>query len=232
LEEPGVTRSESAQQTFSLHTMSASDACTVFLRNRIISGELTNGEAVVIDRVAEELGTSHTPVREAVRRLEAEGLVTYEPRRGVKVRSLNKSELEELVELRKTLESGALAKSIEVAVEGSFVNAADRLEDWTRAVEPREMLAAQWQFLRAMYEPSGLVRTLEVIEANWRLIERYHQFSWETSEATRSRDFKLKKRILAKCRARKVEEATTALVSSIEWGASIARKGLESNLGP
>jgi len=37
---------------------------------------------------------------------------------------------------------------------------------------------------------------------------------------------------LAKCRARKVEEATTALVSSIEWGASIARKGLESNLGP
>ncbi len=221
-----ATKFEAARSAFSLHTKSASDACTDYLRDQIICGDLVNGAALVIDRIAAELDISHTPVREAVRRLEAEGLVTYEPRRGVKVRGLNPSEFEELVGLRKALEPIALEKAITLAVPGTFVKAEKELEIWSKASGSREMLSRQRSFLRAMYEPSGLTRTLEVIDANLRLIERYHQRSWKTSKSVHDKDLQLKKKILLECRARNAKEAVASLIRAIEWGASIAREKL------
>lgn len=163
INEPMGENIESGRRAFSLLTKSASDACTEYLRGKIISGELINGKAVVIDRIAADLGTSHTPVREAVRRLEAEGLVTYEPRRGVKVRGLFRTEFEELVELRSAIEPIALAKAISGAEPGAFEEADFELQRWTSAVGSSEMLSAQWKFLRAMYQPP-------VSRARWRLL--------------------------------------------------------------
>jgi len=227
MKDPVVDAQNGARSLFSSHTKSASDACTDYLRSQIVSGALENNTALVIDRIAADLGISHTPVREAVRRLEAEGLVTYEPRRGVKVRGLNPSEFEELLNLRKSIEPIALAKAISIAEPGAFAEAEENLQLWTKAVGSTEMLRRQRKFLRAMYLPSGLTRTMEVIEANLRLIERYHQHSWQTSEKTRVKDLKLKKRILTTCRARKEKEAIEALIVAIDWGAELAREGLK-----
>lgn len=55
------------------------------LAERIVSGQLEPGARLRQDHVAEEFGTSHVPVREAFRRLEAQGLAVSEPRRGVRV---------------------------------------------------------------------------------------------------------------------------------------------------
>ncbi len=74
------------------------------LRQRILSGELANGERLVETRLSEEMGASRIPVREALRALAAEGLVTIEPRRGACVAFYSDEVARDLVEVRATLE--------------------------------------------------------------------------------------------------------------------------------
>ena len=74
------------------------------LRSQILSGALAGGERLVEGRLSEELGVSRMPVREALRKLAAEGLVSIEPRRGASVISYSDDQVRELVEVRATLE--------------------------------------------------------------------------------------------------------------------------------
>lgn len=78
---------------------------TQTLRERILSGDLPLGERLIEGRLSEELGVSRMPVREALRELAAEGLVTIEPRRGASVTTFTEQQKRELVEVRATLES-------------------------------------------------------------------------------------------------------------------------------
>ncbi|WP_315901601.1 GntR family transcriptional regulator [Salipiger bermudensis] len=77
------------------------------LLQEITSGRLEPGTRITETELAERLQMSRTPVREALRRLEAEGLVTHKPRVGVIVRQLSYSELMELYEMRWVLEGTA-----------------------------------------------------------------------------------------------------------------------------
>jgi len=74
------------------------------LRQRILQGEFRTGHHLVEAEVAADLGTSRTPVREAVRRMAAEGLVDYVPNRGARVIGWSKTEIAESYELRAELE--------------------------------------------------------------------------------------------------------------------------------
>jgi len=74
------------------------------LRERILAGTIPPGERLVEGKLSTELGVSRMPVREALRQLAAEGLVTIEPRRGASVTSFSSQQVRELVEVRATLE--------------------------------------------------------------------------------------------------------------------------------
>jgi DNA-binding GntR family transcriptional regulator len=78
------------------------------LRNAIIRGQIPPGEQLSESTLATELGLSKTPVREALLKLQGEGLVVVSPRRGTFVFSLAPGELTQICELRLALESGAL----------------------------------------------------------------------------------------------------------------------------
>ncbi|SFK72641.1 DNA-binding transcriptional regulator, GntR family [Lachnospiraceae bacterium KH1T2] len=80
---------------------------TVFnqLRLQILHGELKPGERLMEVALAERLGVSRTPVREAIRMLEQEGLAVLLPRRGAHVASITEKQLEEMLEVRRTLET-------------------------------------------------------------------------------------------------------------------------------
>ena len=66
------------------------------LADRIISGEIDAGAKLRQDHIAEEFGTSHVPVREAFRRLESQGLVISQPRKGVRVAGFSLEEVREV----------------------------------------------------------------------------------------------------------------------------------------
>ncbi|WP_094844090.1 GntR family transcriptional regulator [Bordetella genomosp. 11] len=74
------------------------------LRERILSGEFTPGDRLVEGRLSDEMGVSRIPVREALRALASEGLVTIEPRRGASVSVLSDDVAHDMIEVRATLE--------------------------------------------------------------------------------------------------------------------------------
>src|SRR5690554_1178101 len=84
---------------------------TQFIQNTIMSGELKPGEIIVESTVAKALGVSRAPVREAMRILEAKGLVTIVPRKGIFVAKLSITELDEIYSVRINLETMALKQA-------------------------------------------------------------------------------------------------------------------------
>lgn len=78
---------------------------TTAIRERIMSGQIGLGERLVEGKLSEELGVSRMPVREALRELAAEGIVTIEPRRGASVTTFTEEQKREMIEVRATLEA-------------------------------------------------------------------------------------------------------------------------------
>jgi DNA-binding GntR family transcriptional regulator len=90
----------------------ASQRVAAYLRDAILSGEIAPGEWIRQAEVAERLGASRLPVREALRILQSEGLADYEPNRGSRVPKLGMHEVAVLYQMRERLEPLALIESI------------------------------------------------------------------------------------------------------------------------
>ena len=84
-----------------------------YLRNAILSGELKPGERLMEVTIADQLGVSRTPVREAIRKLEKENFVIMIPRKGAYVADLTKKDILEVLEIRIELEGFAAALAAE-----------------------------------------------------------------------------------------------------------------------
>lgn len=84
------------------------------LRRLILSGELRPGERLVEERLTERLGISRPPLREALRLLQQEGLITVQPRRGASVTELEESDVLEILTLRSALERLAVELGVPV----------------------------------------------------------------------------------------------------------------------
>ena len=81
------------------------------LRQAILKGELKPGERLMEIALAEKLGVSRTPIREAMRKLELEGLVVMIPRRGAEVANITEKDLNDVLEVRIALENVAIEKA-------------------------------------------------------------------------------------------------------------------------
>ena len=79
------------------------------LRRAILKGELKPGERLMEITLADKLGVSRTPIREAIRKLELEGLVVMAPRKGAKVASITELDLNDVLEVRKGMEVLAIS---------------------------------------------------------------------------------------------------------------------------
>ncbi|MEA4854641.1 MAG: GntR family transcriptional regulator [Christensenella sp.] len=80
------------------------DSTYSHLKNMIIMGKYSPNSRLVVSKLSEELGVSHTPINEALNRLVSEGYVEFMPRRGMKVKKLTFEEIAETYEMRKMIE--------------------------------------------------------------------------------------------------------------------------------
>lgn len=83
------------------------------LKEAIVSGELGPGERVIESKLANEIGISRTPIREAIRRLESEGYLESMRRGGVKVTKITEEDIKEWSEIKNTLNELAVKKAVE-----------------------------------------------------------------------------------------------------------------------
>ena len=95
------------------------------LRQAILKGELEPGERLMEIQLADRLGVSRTPIREAIRKLELDGLVLMIPRKGAEVARISEKSLREVLEVRRSLEELAT----ELACQRMSANALQELEE-------------------------------------------------------------------------------------------------------
>lgn len=134
------------------------------LRERIFRGELAGGLPLRQEQIAEEFGVSRIPVREALSRLEAEGLVVRSHNRGCTVATLSFADLLESVEIRKALECAALRLAVPKLTARDAARAEEILARYVRATRPDEWTELNLEFHLALYRPSGMPRILRMIE--------------------------------------------------------------------
>jgi DNA-binding GntR family transcriptional regulator len=91
----------------------SSDRAYDYIRRQILSGEYEPGKPLITNLLSEEIGVSRTPVRDALRQLESDGLVIIRPRLGASVKSMDLKEFEEMNELRLALECHAVGLAAE-----------------------------------------------------------------------------------------------------------------------
>lgn len=111
------------------------------LRQAIITGEFAPGERLMEISLANRLGVSRTPVREAIRKLELEGLVIMIPRKGAQVARITEKNLRDVLEVRTVLEEFATVLACERIDEAGIRDLRQALDEFITAVESGDILA-------------------------------------------------------------------------------------------
>lgn len=155
---------------------SISEAVTDTLRSAILNGQLKAGQKLPQAEIAEQLGVSRIPLRDALRRLEVEGLVLMDDRRGASVAEVSMEELDEIFQMRILLEPSCAEAAVEKLTDGE----ADRLiklllaMDETDAAEPLAAMSARRDFYQELYSMSGRPRITETILLLRDHVSRFH----------------------------------------------------------
>lgn len=108
------------------------------LRKEILTGDLAPGERLMEIGLAERLGVSRTPIREAIRKLELEGLVVMLPRRGAHVADITAQNLRDVLEVRRALECLAIELACDRITDEEKEVLYERMQDFERAAKTKE----------------------------------------------------------------------------------------------
>jgi DNA-binding GntR family transcriptional regulator len=152
------------------------DMAVEILREKILRGDYPEKSALRQDALAAELGVSRIPVREALRQLEAEGLVTFSPHLGAVVSTLSLDEIEELFNLRALLESELLRQAVDRMNDDVLERAESVLEAYETAFEAGDVLAwgeLNWEFHATLLAVSDRPLTLGVLSTLHNQSDRY-----------------------------------------------------------
>jgi len=136
------------------------------LRARILAGELAEGTPLRQDTLAADYGVSRIPVREALRRLEAEGLVRLEQHKGAVVAGLAPAEIAELFEMRAVLEAELIRLAVPLLTPADLAEAEAALAAYEAALDAGQVAdwgALNWRFHAALYRAAGRPQWLETV---------------------------------------------------------------------
>lgn len=151
------------------------------LAERIVSGALPPETPLRQDHIAAEFGTSHVPVREAFRHLEAQGLTESQPRRGTRVSAFGVEDIHEVAAMRATLEVLALRQAAPRITRMVLEAAEAANRACEAATEVRAWEAANRRFHRLLLAPCGMPRLLATIDGLHLASARFLFAAWRSS---------------------------------------------------
>jgi DNA-binding GntR family transcriptional regulator len=190
---------------------------TANLRGAIVEGHLNPGTPLRQDELAKSFGVSAIPVREALRRLEVEGLVVFASRRGATVAPLNAQEVLEFSEMRAALERLALVNSLPKLKEEVFRECEHALDALDRTTNPKKWGELNFEFHQNLYSGAERPHLMNLIRSLHLKIERYLRFHFShlgyfTVSQREHRE------LLRVCKERNVEHAADLLERHILQG--------------
>jgi len=157
----------------------AQEAVLAEMRRAIVSGELKPGEPIRQELLAERLGVSRVPVREALKILQGEGQVEYQPHRGYSVTRLDLHDLREVYRIRQLLETEAARISVP-ALSGAEIKAlSEAARDVDLAGDVEDYVAmseANRRFHFLLVEGAGMNRLTHLVRILWDATDVYRSF--------------------------------------------------------
>jgi DNA-binding GntR family transcriptional regulator len=200
------------------------------LRDRIIRGEIPEGSQLRQDAIATQYKVSRIPVREALRQLDAEGLITIVPNRGAVVPALSPDDVEELFSIRALLEPEVLALSIPSLTDQDFSEADAVLRRYVSELRREDHLSAwgrlNWQFHSILYSRANQPRFMAIIRNVNNSGERYTRLQLYLTHGTK-RANEEHHQILELCRKRDVPAACKLLRQHIRYAGESLKQALE-----
>ncbi len=146
------------------------------LRDAILKGELKPGERLMEMHLANKLGVSRTPIREAIRMLEQEGLAVTIPRKGAQVAKMTEKDLQDVLEVRDALDSLAVACACERMTREQFVELKEAMkafEDATKSDDVRKIVETDEAFHDVIYAAAANPKLEEIINSAREQMYRY-----------------------------------------------------------
>lgn len=196
------------------------------LADRIIAGQIEPGSRLRQDHIAEEFAASHVPVREAFRRLEAQGLAISEPRRGVRVASFDLADVKEVAEMRAALEVLALRHAAANLTPAILDAAEQATRDADASRDVRSWEDANRRFHRLIVTPCNMPRLLAAIDDLHAASARFLFSAWRSDwEMRTDHEHRL---ILAALRRGDTDAACATLGRHVRW---IARRPVGTRTG-
>lgn len=192
----------------------ASDIILKFIRDSIADGSLDEGEPIRQDDVARMFNVSKIPVREALKRLQAEGLVEFERNKGAIVTSVSEPEIAQIFETRAILESNAIRLAVPHMTAQTFTEAEAFCDAFAGETDVAQWSALNWQFHSRLYldaQRPFLVSTIRSVNDR---LERYLRIQLSLSHGQGTADGE-HRAILAACRAGDAAKAAELLEAHI-----------------
>lgn len=188
------------------------------LRQAILKGELEPGERLMEIQLADRLGVSRTPIREAIRKLELEGLVLMIPRKGAEVAKISEKSLRDVLEVRRSLEELAIELACDRMDEEELIELEKAQEMFREAVEGGDsMVIAETDehYHDIIYNGTGNNRLVQMLN---NLREQMYRYRLEYIKDENKRQTLLTEHeeILASIKARHVAEAKKAIREHID----------------
>lgn len=184
-------------------------AVTESLRQRILSGEFADGQQLRQEALSNAYGVSRVPVREALRQLEAEGLIQIIDHKGALVTTLSFDDIRELLNIRALLESDLLRSSIPCQSHDDLQLAEQTLQEFELALKNHDV--RHWgelnaRFHMALYRSAKRPNTQALIEQLHNKTDRYTRMQILFTQ-TMAQAHSEHTRLLALCRAGRADEA-------------------------
>jgi DNA-binding GntR family transcriptional regulator len=197
------------------------------LRVEILRGEIEPGQALRQEELAERFGVSRLPVRDALLRLEAQGLVHVYPNRGAFVISLSADEVTEIYEIRILLEGDIIERAVPRMTPEHWRRIDAAHAESTRTAGGPEWIEGDWRFHRTLYEAAARPRQLATIENLRSTVARYS--SGHDALPTRTPEWLADhEAILEACRARAAVAAKQRVVAHLRRALALVLTKLES----
>lgn len=185
----------------------------VELRRAIVAGELSPGAPIRQDALADRLGVSRVPLREALKILEGEGQVIYRPHRGYFVADLSLDDLREVYRIRQLLEAEATRHAIDRLTDEDLERLAEAQRDVDKAGAAGDivaMTAANRRFHFSLLEASGMPRLMRLIRILWDATDAYRAVYYN-EERNRERVGREHGDIVSAIRTRDADQVIRAL---------------------
>jgi DNA-binding GntR family transcriptional regulator len=190
------------------------------LRDQIIRGEIAEGTQLRQDAIATQYQVSRIPVREALRQLDAEGLIAIVPNRGAVVPALSPEDIEELFSIRALLEPEVLKLSIPHLTEEDFSQADAVLQRYVSELKRDDHVSGwgrlNWEFHSTLYGRANQPRFMAIIRNVNNSGERYTRLQLYLTHGIK-RANEEHHRILELCRQGNVDAACKLLREHIEY---------------